>query len=154
MAHTPVNHPLRPLYRLLGFLCGAYLVVFGVVGFITVGGDGLLGTPADRILGQGGNLLWSIVALIIGAVVILATVVGRNLDQVAYQYLGWALLVIGSYELATSRTDANFLKFTISTVVVTYLIGTILIAASMYTKVVPNGQAGASRESREAHAAA
>ena len=32
MAHFPVNHPLRPLYRTLAGLVGAYLLVFGIVG--------------------------------------------------------------------------------------------------------------------------
>ena len=128
MAHTPINHPLRPLYRALGALVGIYLIVFGVVGFI-VAGDG------HRVLGQGANLVWSVLSLLIGVVVLIATVVGRNLDAKVYQYIGWALVVIAVYELATNRTDANFLDFTVSTVIVTIISGLILITAGLYSKV-------------------
>ena len=149
MAHTPVNHPLRPLYRALSFVAGAYLVVFGIIGLIQTSDESFTGSTGVRVLGQETNMLWSIIALIIGAVVIGATAVGRNLDVAADKYLGWALLVLGSYELATSRTDANFLGFSIATVVVTYLVGLVLITASLYNKVAPTSQAGAPRQVRE-----
>jgi hypothetical protein len=129
MAHTPINHPLRPLYRALGALIGIYLIVFGVVGFIVKAGGG------DRVLGQGANLLWSIVSLLIGVVVLVATVVGRNLDAMLYQYIGWGLVGIGTYELAVNRTDANFLEFSIATVIVTYIIALTLVLAGLYSKV-------------------
>jgi len=153
MAHTPVNHPLRPLYRTLAVLAGAYLIVFGVVGLIVASGNGLFGRPDDRVLGQGANLFWSIVALIIGAVVVVVTVIGRNLDTEVNKFIGWGLLVLGTYELAVSRTDANFLKFTIATVIATYLVGLILILASQYTKVAPPSEAGAPRQEREGRTA-
>jgi hypothetical protein len=127
MAHTPINHPLRPLYRALGALVGIYLIVFGVVGFI-VGDD-------DRVLGQGANLLWSVVSLILGVIVLIATVVGRNLDVKVDQYIGWGLVAVGTITLAVSRTDANLLGFTVSTVVVTYICALILILVSLYGKV-------------------
>ena len=129
MAHTPINHPLRPLYRALSALVGIYLILFGVVGFIVGAGAG------DRVVGQGANLLWSIVSLVIGVVVLVATVVGRNLDVKVNQYVGWGLVVIGTYELALNRTDANFLRFTVSTVILTYICALILILASLYGKV-------------------
>jgi predicted PurR-regulated permease PerM len=34
MAHTPVNHPLRPFYRVLSGLVGLYVVLFGILGLI------------------------------------------------------------------------------------------------------------------------
>jgi hypothetical protein len=149
MAHNPVNHPLRPMYRALGFLAGAYLVVFGIVGLIQTSGESFTGNTGVRVLGQQSNLLWSIVALILGAIVLLVTAVGRNLDTGADKFIGWALLLLGSYELATIRTDASFFGFSIATVVVTYLIGIILITVSFYSKVAPAAQAGAPRQVRE-----
>ena len=32
MAHFPVNHPARPLYRVFAGLVGVYILVFGVLG--------------------------------------------------------------------------------------------------------------------------
>ncbi|GAA2505430.1 DUF4383 domain-containing protein [Winogradskya humida] len=149
MAHTPVNHPLRPIYRALGALAGLYLVVFGIVGVIVTAGDGLFGTSGDRVLGQGTNLFWAIVSVLVGAIVLIATVIGRNSDVEVDKYFGWGLLVVGSYSLAASRTDANFLDWSIATVVVTYLIGTILITVSLYSKVAAPSQTGAPRQVRE-----
>jgi Domain of unknown function (DUF4383) len=153
MAHNPINHPLRPLYRLLAILAGAYLVIFGVIGLIVTSGSGLLDRPDDRVLGQGTNLLWSIVSLVFGAIVVLASLAPRNIGNQVQWLGGWTLLVIGSYELATSRTDANFLKFTIATVVVTYLVGLALVLAGLYTKVGASEEAGAPRQVREGRTA-
>lgn len=153
MAHNPVNHPLRPMYRVVGFLAGAYLIAFGIVGLIQTSGESFTGSTGVRVLGQGSNLLWSIVALAVGAIVVLAAAVGRNLDTTVDKYLGYGLLVAGTYELAFSRTDANVLGFTIATVIVTYIVGVALITASLYSKVAPPSQAGAPRQVREGRTA-
>jgi hypothetical protein len=152
MGHNPVNHPLRPIYRALGALTGAYLVLFGILGAIMTGSEGLFGHADDRVLGQHTNLFWSIVSVILGAIVLIATIMGRNVDTVVDRYVGWGLLVIGSYSLGAIRTDANFLNFSISTVVVTYLLGLVLIMAAYYSKVAPAEQTGAPRQARERQA--
>ena len=149
MAHNPVNHPLRPLYRALSALAGAYLVLFGILNAIVTADDGLFGNGDDRVLGQEANLFWSIVCVLVGAIVLIATIVGRNADTLVDWYFGWGMLVVGSYELATIRTDANFLNFSVSTVVVTYLVGLVLIMAAYYSKVAPEQEAGAPRQVRE-----
>jgi hypothetical protein len=153
MGHNPVNHPLRPLYRALAALAGIYLVLFGIVGLIVTSGDGLFGPADHRVLGQGANLFWSIVSLIIGAVILIVTGLGRNLDTETDKYLGWAFLVVGSYGLAVIRTDANFLGFSIATVIVSYLIGVVLILAGYYSKVGPVEDADAPHEVRESQSA-
>ena len=153
MAHIPVNHPMRPLYRALSALVGVYLVLFGIVGLIVTPGNGLFGRPDDRVLGQGANLFWSIVAIIIGVIVLVAAVLGRNLDVQVGKYVGWGLLVVATYELAVSRTDANFLKFTIATVIVTYIVGLVLIMSSLYSKVGPAEEASPPRQAKEGRTA-
>ncbi|AEV88672.1 hypothetical protein ACWT_7661 [Actinoplanes sp. SE50] len=153
MAHIPVNHPLRPMYRLAGFVAGAYLVVFGIIGFAQTAGDNFTGHTGDRVLGQSSNLLWSIISLAVGALVLLGTVVGRNVDVAIDKYLGWGLLVLGSYSLATIRTDANFFGASIATVIVTYLVGLLLITISLYSKTAAPDKAGAPRQVREGRTA-
>ncbi|MBM2622228.1 DUF4383 domain-containing protein [Actinoplanes sp. LDG1-06] len=153
MAHTPVNHPLRPLYRALALVAGAYMVVFGIIGMIQTSGESFTGVTGVRVLGQETNMLWSIVALVVGILVLATNALGRNIDVAANKYLGWALLVVGSYELSTNRTDANLFGFSMSAVVVTYLVGLILILASLYGKVAPQSQAGAPRQVREGRTA-
>jgi hypothetical protein len=148
-SHNPLNHPLRPLYRAIGALVGIYLILFGIVGLVATSGDGLFGKTDDRVLGQGANLFWSIVSLVLGVIVLAVTVMGRNLDTEVDKFLGWGLLVVGSYGLATTRTDANFLNFSIATVVVTYFLGLALIMVALYAKVGPVEGASAPHESRE-----
>ena len=150
MGHDPVNHPLRPLYRALGALTGAYLVLFGILGAIITADKGLFGKGEDRVLGQETNLFWSIVSVLVGAIVLIAAVLGRNSDTVIDKYFGWGLLVIGSHELAAIRTNANFLNFSVSTVVVTYLLGLVLIMAAYYSKVAPPEQANPPRQAQSA----
>jgi hypothetical protein len=153
MAHNPVNHPLRPIYRAIAGIVGVYFVVFGVVGLILTADEGLFGRAGDRVLGQGANLFWSIVAIVIGIVVVAATVLGRNRDVLVDTYLGWALLVIGTFCLAVIRTGANFLDFSISTVIVTYLAGLALILAGLYSKTAPMEQTSEPRQVREGRTA-
>jgi hypothetical protein len=148
-SHNPLNHPLRPLYRAIGALIGIYLIVFGIIGLMVTSGDGLFGKTDDRVLGQGTNLFWSIVSLILGVLVLAVTAMGRNLDTEVDKYLGWGLLVVGSYGLATTRTDANFLNFSIATVVVTYVLGLALIMVALYAKVGPVEEAAEPRPARE-----
>jgi Domain of unknown function (DUF4383) len=153
MAHNPVNHPLRPIYRAIAGIVGAYLIVFGVLGVILTGDEGLFGRAGDRVLGQGTNLFWSIVSVLLGIIVLAATVLGRNRDVLVDTYLGWTLLVIGTFSLAVIRTNANFLDFSVSTVVVSYLAGLALILAGLYAKTAPAEEAGAPRQVREGRTA-
>jgi hypothetical protein len=152
MAHNPVNHPLRPIYRALSALAGIWLVLFGIVGLIVNAGDDFFATPGERVLGLGANMFASILALLTGVVILVATFIGRNLDTEVDKYLGWALLGVASYGLATARTDANFLGFSISTVIVDYVLGLILILGGLYTKTAPSSSAGAPRQAREGNA--
>ena len=149
MGHNPVNHPLRPIYRALGALTGAYLVLFGIFGAIVTADKGLFGKGEDRVLGQETNLFWSITCVLIGVILLIATVLGRNSDTLINRYFGWGLLVLGCYELAVIRTDANFLNFSVSTVIVTYIVGLLLVMAAYYANVAPSEQTGAPRQARE-----
>jgi hypothetical protein len=137
MAHYPVNHPLRPFYRALAALAGVWLILFGIVGIIVNAGNDFFAVHGERVLGQGANMFASILALVTGVTVLIATALGRNLDTQAYKLLGWGVLAVGSYGLATARTDANFLGFTISTVIVDYLVGLVLVLAGLYVKSAP-----------------
>jgi hypothetical protein len=149
MAHNPVNHPLRPLYRALGALSGVWLILFGIVGLIVNAGDDFFALHPEHVLGLGANMFASVLSLITGVTVVIATALGRNLDTEAYKYLGWGILAVGSYGLAAIRTDANFLGFTVGTVVTEYLVGLILVLAGLYIKSAPTSAEGAPRQVRE-----
>jgi hypothetical protein len=135
MAHNPVNHPARPIYRAIGGLTGLYLVIFGVLGFIQNSDADFFAQDGALVLGQGANRGYAAIAAIVGVLTLVAIGIGRNLDAALNKLFGYAFMALGLAELATLRTDANFLGFTIITVMVTMLIGLLLLMAGMYGKV-------------------
>ncbi|MEO3771506.1 DUF4383 domain-containing protein [Micromonospora sp. B9E7] len=148
MAHTPVNHPARPIYRAIGGLTGLYLVVFGVLGIITSTGNEILAQDDTRVLGQGTNLGFSLLSVLLGIVVLVGTALGRNIDVVINQWLAYALMVIGLGGLAFIRTDANIFNFSITTVVVVLTASLVLLMVGMYGKVGSEEEAEAFHKAR------
>ncbi|MGC5029992.1 DUF4383 domain-containing protein [Micromonospora sp. DT229] len=135
MAHTPVNHPARPIYRAIGGLIGLYLVIFGVLGFFASAGDPFFGQGDTRVLGQGTNLGLSLLSLIFGAAVLAGTAIGRNLDVLINQWSAYLIMVVSLGGLAFIRTEANIFNFSVATVVVLMLLSLTLLMAGMYSKV-------------------
>ncbi|GHJ17649.1 MULTISPECIES: DUF4383 domain-containing protein [unclassified Micromonospora] len=135
MAHTPVNHPARPIYRAIGGLVGLYFVVFGGLGIIASAGNDFFAQDDTRVLGQGTNMGFSLLSILIGAVILVGTAIGRNLDVAVNQWLAYTLMVIGLAALAFLQTDANVLNFSIMTVVVVLTLSLVLLVAGMYGKV-------------------
>ncbi|KXK59130.1 hypothetical protein AWW66_25935 [Micromonospora rosaria] len=135
MAHTPVNHPARPIYRAIGGLVGLYFVVFGVLGVIAAAGDDLLARDDTKVLGQGSNLGFALVSLVIGVLVLAGTALGRNRDVVINGWLAYALMALGLAGLAFIRTDVNIFNWSVATSVVVMTLSLVLLMVSMYGKV-------------------
>ncbi len=133
--HFPVNHHLRPLYRTLSLLAGLYVLIFGVVGAITTQGDELYGTGEATALGLPTNPAFSYLSIAAGAAIVVATLVGRNLDRFVYLWVGTGFLVAGTaMMLLMGDADTNILNFSVVTCVVSYVIGSVLGTAGMYVK--------------------
>ncbi|MFJ8689212.1 DUF4383 domain-containing protein [Micromonospora wenchangensis] len=135
MAHTPVNHPARPVYRAIGGLIGLYLVVFGVLGVIASAGNDVFAQDDTTVLGQGTNLGFSLLSVLFGVVILVGTVIGRNLDVAINQWLAYTLMVISLAGLAFLQTDANVANFSILTVIVLMTLSLVLLMVGMYGKV-------------------
>ncbi|MEU1587166.1 DUF4383 domain-containing protein [Micromonospora sp. NPDC005710] len=148
MAHTPVNHPARPIYRAIGGLTGLYLVVFGVLGIITSTGNEILAQDDTRVLGQGTNLGFSLLCVLLGIVVLVGTGLGRNIDVVINQWLAYSLMVVSLAGLAFIRTDANIFNFSIATVIVVMTAALVLLMVGMYGKVGSEDEAEAFHKAR------
>jgi hypothetical protein len=148
MAHNPVNHPAQPIYRAIGGLIGLYLVIFGILGVIETSGGDFFAQTDTLVLGQGTNLGHSLSSAGLGAVILIATGVGRNLDAVVNRWLAYVFMVIGLGCLALLRTDANVFSFTMATCIVTMLIGLVLLTAGMYGKVGTDEENRAWQEAR------
>ncbi|WBC13891.1 DUF4383 domain-containing protein [Micromonospora sp. WMMA1998] len=135
MAHTPVNHPARPIYRAIGGLVGLYFVVFGGLGIIASAGNDFFAQDDTKVLGQGTNMGFSLLSVLIGVVILVGTAIGRNLDVAINQWLAYTLMAIGLAALAFIQTDANIVNFSIMTVVVVMTLALVLLMVGMYGKV-------------------
>jgi hypothetical protein len=132
MSHLPVNHHLRPLYRALSALMALYVLVFGIVGSAQTLGTPLFGREATYALGLRTNLAFSLMSIVAGIVVLIGLVLGRNVDRFVNLWGGIVFLAVGLLMLTVLQTDANILNFTVSTCIVSFIIGVVLFAAGLY----------------------
>lgn len=129
----PVNHPLRPVYRVLAGLVGAYSLVFGIVGVTQTQGQSLFArTDLPTALGLHTNPAFAYLSIVAGAVLLVATFVGRNLDYLVNIVGGLLYMLVGLAMLALLRTDLDVLGFTMTTVIVSFVLGTVVFAAGLY----------------------
>jgi hypothetical protein len=134
--HFPTNHPLRPLYRGLALLAGLFMLTLGVLGYLETADEALFASSGATALGLKVNLAFSYASIATGALVVLATLVGRNLDRFVYLWVGAGHLLAGTaMMLLMGNPDTNYLNFTIVTCVVSFLIGSVLATAGMYVKL-------------------
>lgn len=149
MAHYPLNHPLRPVFRFLAFLAGAYLTLFGAVGLGVTAGEPFFHRGSDWVLGLRTNPATAWLMLLLGVMVLAVVLVGRNLYHQATLVLGWALAGYAMVMMAMIQTDANVFNVSMVNVIVLTVLGLIVLTAGLYGKV---GTAEAAQgESRAAH---
>jgi uncharacterized protein DUF4383 len=135
LSHMPVDHHLRPLYRFLTVVTGAYVLLFGIIGVIQTSGEGFFDRADVSVLGLRTNLAFAIASIVAGVVLIGAVFIGRNVDTTVAFWGGLAYMVAGMAMLAFLNThDLNVLNSTIATVAVSFAIGTLLFTAGMYTR--------------------
>ncbi|GAB4046511.1 DUF4383 domain-containing protein [Catellatospora paridis] len=147
-SHMPVNHSLRPLYRGLALLAGLFVLAFGVLGYLDSQGEPLFYQGEASALGLKTNPAFSYASIAAGVAVLLATLVGRNLDRFVDMWVGVGFMIVGTAMLALMHTDSNVLNFTMATCIVSYLIGSVLFTAGMYVKVGSVAKAAAEEKHR------
>lgn len=135
MAHMPINHPMRPVYRVLAGLAALYILVFGIVGLAETWGGELFGRENTHALGLRTNLAFSALSVLAGVVVLLGLGIGRNVDRFIHLWGGCVFLGVGILMLAVLQTDANFLNFTVATCIVSFIIGLVFFSAGLYGRV-------------------
>jgi len=146
--HLPVNHRLRPLYRGLVVLIGVYLMVFGIIGAIRCAGDPFFDRGDVTVLGLKTNMAFAVLSIIVGAIVFIGAVLGRNGDHLVNMWLGGVFMFVGVFGLVIVRSDLNKLNFSVATCVVSSLIGTALLVAGLYGKTGSNEAAKHEEELR------
>ncbi len=136
MAHIPVNHHLQPVYRAFAGLCGLYVLLFGIVAVVQTRGLDLFerdGLP--WVLGLRANRAFAILSIVAGIVLVAGALIGRNIDHWINLVGGLVFLVAGMAMMVLMQTDLNFLGFTMTTCVVSFVIGMVLFTAGLYGKV-------------------
>jgi hypothetical protein len=135
LSHAPVNHPLRPVYRTVAALSAVVTVVVGVIGFAATSSHDYFGHGDGSVLGLGMNPGHALLMAGTGIVVLLALLIGRNVDQVLLLLLGVGLLAVGTVGLVVMGTaDINVLNYRMPNVVLAYVVGTLLLTAGLYVK--------------------
>jgi len=140
--HLPINHRLSGFYRFLAALAGIFLLVFGIVGAVQTGGDPLFDRGDVSALGLRTNLAFSLLSIVVGAIVLLGAFIGGNLAHYLNLLAGGVFWLSGLAMLVLLQTEANKLNFQVSTCVVSFLIGTLLVLAGLY------GKSGTAEEER------
>ena len=141
--HIPVNHPARPLYRVLAALSGLYILIFGIFGVVETWGDPLFDRSSQWVLGLRTNLAFALVSVVFGAVVLVGALHRGNLGHVMNLCAGVVFIVTGLVMMSVLQTDANILNFSMSTVIVSLLFGLLFLATGLYDKVGPHQRAEA-----------
>lgn len=135
MSHIPINHPMRTFYRFLSALVGLYVLVFGVVALART-----KGTPAfsqDHLswaLGLRSNLGFAVISIVVGAIILVSALIGRNIDHFVNVGGGIFFMVAGMLMMVLMETNANFLGFSMANCIASFVIGTVLLAAGLYGK--------------------
>ncbi|MFJ8689211.1 DUF4383 domain-containing protein [Micromonospora wenchangensis] len=148
MAHFPVNHPARPLYRVFAGLVGLYILVFGVFGVVQTWGEPLFARGSHWALGLRTNLAFSLVSVVFGVVLIIGASRRGNLGHVMNLTAGVVFMVTGIAMMSVLQTRANILNFSMSTVIVSLLFGLLLLATGLYDKIGTDEHAARERADR------
>lgn len=154
MSHMPVDHPLRGLYRGLAGLTGVASVGYGAVTLIQTSGNDFFDHAGETVLGMKANPAAGVIWLVIGAVALITSLVGRNLDAKVNIVFGPLVWVVGTIGLCLIRTSDNVLASSVTNVCALYVVGTILLTASLYTGTASTAltrrpTAGRSTDARE-----
>jgi hypothetical protein len=135
MAHYPLDHHLRPVYRFLSALAGLYLLAYGIIGVATTWGDPFFHRGSDWVLGLRTNPAAAWLATLAGAVLLVALLLGRNAYHHVAIVLGYGICGYSMLVMAFLQTDANVVNASMANVIAQTLIGLIVLTAGLYAKV-------------------
>jgi hypothetical protein len=135
MAHYPLNHPSRPLYRFLAALSGLYLLLHGIIGLATTWGDGFFHRGSDWVLGLRTNPASAGLAALAGLILVAAALLGGNLFHHVAIVLGWGIAAYAAVVMALIQTDANVFNVSMVNVITLFTLSVIVLTAGLYGKV-------------------
>ena len=136
MSHLPINHHLQPLYRTLAGAAVIYVLAFGVIGLLrTQSLDFFAQDGLPTVLGLRANRAFAVLSVIVGIVLVVGAVIGRTIDMLINLTGSVVFLAAGMAMMTFLETDLNVLGFTVTTCVVSFVIGLVLGLAGLYGRV-------------------
>lgn len=135
MSHLPVDHPLRLPYRAMSLVLGVLMLVWGVIALVQTIGTPVFGPPGPRVLGLTANPGFAIIDIIFGIAVVIGAALGRNVDVKTNGVVAVVLILAGLVELMAIRTSLNYLAFSVTNVIISFILGLLLLTAALYGAV-------------------
>lgn len=148
-SHLPVNHPARPMLRLLAGAIGCFILAFGILGLVQTWGLPFFDRGDNWALGLRTNPAFSALSVLAGAVLLGGAVYGRNIDHLINLGGGVLFLLSGLFMMTLLHTEANLLNFSMTNCTVSFLIGMALLWAGLYGRTGPPELAEAEEELRK-----
>ncbi|WP_051366130.1 DUF4383 domain-containing protein [Hamadaea tsunoensis] len=135
--HLPMNHRLRPFYRVLSGATGVYLLGFGLTGVARSWGDPFFDQGDTKAWGLRTNMAFSLLSVLVGLIILAGMLIGRNVDRNINLVGAAVFMLAGLFMLPLSRSSLDFLNYDVSASVVSFIIGSILLTAGLYGRVGP-----------------
>ncbi|GIH06575.1 hypothetical protein Rhe02_46420 [Rhizocola hellebori] len=123
MFHFPLNHPLSGFYRGVAAIVAVLMVAYPLV------------------LSDNGT--FTIVMIVAAVPVLLGVFFGRDRHHFLYELAGGFLILLGMAGLLVLHSPYNYLGQSVSSCIVLFLLGSVLLTAGMYTKIGTAEQAAA-----------
>ena len=103
-------------------------LIFGIAGTVATWGDPLFARDDVWVLGLRTNLAFSISSIVYGGLILIGAIIGGRAGHLANLTIAVVFMVTGLLMMALLQTDANFLNFSMSTVIVSLIFGLIFLA--------------------------
>jgi hypothetical protein len=128
IGHLPLNHGWRGFYRSVIFIAGLLMAIWGV---LWIAADGFGGDGAS-VGGLQANGTFGLLTVVMGLVLVVAVVVGRNLDHWLGFLLALLCMALGLFGITFLRTTPEPFVLSVSTCVTLLAFGTVLMCAASY----------------------
>jgi len=129
----PVDHRLAAVYRIGAGLCGAILLVFGILGFTNQ--LGFFDTSGTQVAGLSTNGILSLISVVVGLVLIAGAVIGGNVASMLNMTVGSLFLLSGFVHIFILDKGANILDFGMPNVIFSFVMGLLILTFGMYGRV-------------------
>ncbi len=118
------------MHRIGAAVLGVGLCVFGILGLVNQ--LGFLSIEGEEVLGLSTNGLLSTISIVVGGILIAASLRGGRISSTVTTVVGSLFLLSGLLNLAVLDTELNLLAFEIPNVIFSFIVGMMLLFLGCY----------------------